>query len=57
MGRFRRDRFNPWTNLHKMLGQKNAKTVVEEVEPFESKVNALCIIFVEIEYILNKSIW
>lgn len=44
MGRFNTNRFNPWTNLHKMLGQKVTKTVVEDVEPFKSEV-CRCIIF------------
>lgn len=39
MGRFRTNRFNPWTNLNKMLDQKNTKTVDEEVITFKSEVN------------------
>lgn len=39
MGRFRRERFNPWTNLNKMLNQKKPKVVEEEKEvSFKSEV-------------------
>ncbi|VVC43087.1 Ribosomal protein S18 [Cinara cedri] len=37
MGRFRRERFNPWTNLNKMLDQKKSKVVKDEEQTFKSK--------------------
>lgn len=38
MGRFRRERFNPWTNLNKMLDQHKRKTVQEDVQELKSQV-------------------
>lgn len=37
MGRFRTNRFNPWTNLQKTIGQKKP-AAVEDVPAFKSEV-------------------
>lgn len=40
MARFKRHRFNPWDNLHKMLDQnKKAQVTEEEQLAFKSEVN------------------
>jgi len=38
MGRFGTNRFNPWTNLQKTLGQKKPKAVDEDGPAFKSEV-------------------
>lgn len=47
MGRFRTNRFNPWTNLHKMLNQNKPKVVEEEVQVVTSKVSKFVEFFVK----------
>ncbi|XP_025413035.1 28S ribosomal protein S18c, mitochondrial [Sipha flava] len=37
MGRFRRERFNPWTNLNKMLNQQKKKAIQEDVLGLKSE--------------------
>lgn len=48
MARFRKDRFNPWTNLNKMLNQKKVKSKEEDVQEIKSEVG----IFIFFLYIL-----
>lgn len=38
MGRFRKTRFNPWTNLNKMLNKENVKAIEEDPLSFKSEV-------------------
>lgn len=39
MGRFRSERFNPWTNLNKMLDLQKKKAIQEDVQELKSEVN------------------
>lgn len=39
MGRFRRERFNPWTNFNKMMDQQKKKAIQEDVQELKSEVN------------------
>lgn len=38
MGRFRTNRFNPWTNLQKTIGQKKPDVVDGDVPAFKNEV-------------------
>lgn len=40
MGRFRTNRFNPWTNLQKITGQKKTETI-DEVQVVKSEVRTI----------------
>jgi len=41
MGRFRTNRFNPWTNLQKITGQKKTEAIDGDVPAFKSKVGTI----------------
>lgn len=43
MGRFRTNRFNPWTNLQKITGQKKTETTDGEVQAVKSEVRTIII--------------
>jgi len=53
MGRFRTNKFNPWTNLQKTIGQKKTEAIDGDVQVFKSEVGTivtyiLCIINCEV---------
>lgn len=41
MGRFRTNRFNPWTNLQKTIDKKKPNAVDEDVQALKSKVGTI----------------
>jgi len=41
MGRFRTNRFNPWTNLQKTIGPKKTEAIDGDVQAFKSEVGTI----------------